>query len=164
MGLKGQEITGVDIKILLEMLNRAYADEWLAYYQYWIGAKIAQGMVRHSLVKELEEHAQDELKHASMLASRIITLGGTPLTHPKAWFENTKCGFHEPKDPNTRKLLEQNLTGERCAILFYQEILNFVKGKDSITFNMIRKILEDEVEHEEDLEAFQKDFAFYPSK
>ncbi|MCD6079878.1 MAG: ferritin, partial [Candidatus Omnitrophica bacterium] len=64
MGTKRREIVGVDVEKLIELLNKAYADEWLAYYQYWIGAKVAEGMMRGAVVQELEEHAQDELRHA----------------------------------------------------------------------------------------------------
>ena len=38
MGTKGRQIVGMDIDELLGMLNQAFADEWLAYYQYWLGA------------------------------------------------------------------------------------------------------------------------------
>ena len=37
MGTKGRQIVEVDIEKLIEVLNRAFADEWLAYYQYWLG-------------------------------------------------------------------------------------------------------------------------------
>ena len=40
MGSKGRAIVGLDVDELLVVLNKAYADEWLAYYQYWIGAKV----------------------------------------------------------------------------------------------------------------------------
>jgi len=41
MGTKGREIVGMDIDKLIELLNKALADEWLAYYQYWVGAKVS---------------------------------------------------------------------------------------------------------------------------
>ena len=37
MGTKGRQIVGMDVDELLDMLNKAFADEWLAYYQYWLG-------------------------------------------------------------------------------------------------------------------------------
>ena len=52
-GLKGRDIVGIDVGKLLELLNRALADEWLAYYQYWVGAKIAVGPMRSAVVSEL---------------------------------------------------------------------------------------------------------------
>ena len=43
MGTRGREIVGEHLDRVLELLNRAFADEWLAYYQYWIGAKVDEG-------------------------------------------------------------------------------------------------------------------------
>ncbi len=37
MGTRGREIIGMDVEKLLHLLNRAFASEWLAYYQYWLG-------------------------------------------------------------------------------------------------------------------------------
>jgi len=62
MGTKGREIVGLDVDKLIELLNKALADEWLAYYQYWIGAKVAKGPMRGQVVFELEEHAGDILQ------------------------------------------------------------------------------------------------------
>ena len=157
MGTKAREILGVESDKLVELLNRAYADEWLAYYQYWIGAKVAEGMMRGTVVQELEEHAQDELRHAGMLVGRIIQLGGIPLLTPEEWYKYTNCGYDAPQDPDVRKLLEQNIKGEQCAIEVYKNIAEFTKDKDPITYNLAIEILKDEIEHEEDLETIQKD-------
>jgi bacterioferritin len=43
MGTKGRAIVGRDADRLVELLNKAFADGWLAYYQYWLGAKIVAG-------------------------------------------------------------------------------------------------------------------------
>ncbi|MEA1995916.1 MAG: ferritin-like domain-containing protein, partial [Campylobacterota bacterium] len=64
MGTKGREIVGLDADKLIELLNKAFADEWLAHYQYWVGAKVARGNMRGQVVAELEEHSGDELRHA----------------------------------------------------------------------------------------------------
>lgn len=157
MGQTGTQVVKVDVKQLTKLLNKALADEWLAYYQYWIGARIAVGMMRPLVVAELTEHAVDELRHADMLVRRIMTLGAKPIIEPKDWYEQTNCGYETPSDPNTKKLVEQNIKGERCAIKVYQQILDFVQGKDSVTEEMVKEILADEIEHEEDLEAIQDD-------
>lgn len=157
MGTKGKEIVDLNIKELLVLMNKAYADEWLAYYQYWVGAKVASGRMRGIIAKELEEHAEEELKHADMLVERMIQLGGAPLLTPEAILQETNCGYDAPKDPDTKKLLAQNIKGEQCAIETYKKLLDFVKGKDDITQKIILEILEDEVEHEEDLQAMLED-------
>ncbi|MCW3975786.1 MAG: ferritin-like domain-containing protein [Candidatus Bathyarchaeota archaeon] len=157
MGTKGREIVDLDLNSLFESLNKAYADEWLAYYQYWVGAKIAKGPLRGPVASELEEHAEDELKHAGMLVERMIQLGGTPILKPEDWYKMTNCGYEAPEDPNVKTLLKQNIKGEQCAINVYKNLLDTVKDKDQITYNMVLEILEDEVEHEEDLQAILED-------
>ena len=141
-----------DCEQAVGMLNKALADEWFAYYQYWVGAKIVKGPMRPNVESELNEHAGEELKHANMLADRIVQLGGTPILNPGDWHKETNCGYEAPEDPDVVKILKQNIKGEQCAIDTYHKMLEKVKlGNDPITFNMVRKIMEDEVEHEEDL-------------
>ena len=159
MGTKGREIVGTDVDKLVEMLNKALADEWLAYYQYWVGAKVIQGPMRGAVAAELEEHAAEELGHADLLVERILQLGGTPLLKPADWYEVTNCGYEAPKDPHVEVLLEQNIKGEQCAIEVYQKLVEFTKDVDPITYNIVLEILTDEVEHEEDLQAFVEDMA-----
>jgi bacterioferritin len=157
MGTKGTSIVGLDVKELIQLLNRAYADEWLAYYQYWVGAQVAKGPMRGAVVAELMEHANDEFKHAEMLAKRILQLGGTPLLDPQDWFKNANCPYDAPKDPNVKTLIEQNIKGEQCAISVYKKIADLTIGKDLITHKMVLEILEDEVEHEDDLQNLLED-------
>lgn len=157
MGKRGREIVKLDVDELLEHLNKAFADEWLAYYQYWVGAKVAVGPMRGPVAGELMEHAKEELKHADMLTERIIQLGGQPLLKPDDWDKHTNCGYAVPSDPSVKALLQQNIEGERCAIDVYNKLLEMVKDKDPITYHIILEILEDEVEHEEDLQAIQED-------
>src|SRR3989338_6457388 len=158
MGTKAREIVGESAKGTVEMLNAALADEWLAYYQYWVGALVAEGPMRPNVQAELSEHAADEFKHAGMLAKRIIELGGTPILNPGEWVKKSTCGYDEPKDPNVLKLIEQNIKGEQWAIKVYNDMLKkIIVTNDPITFHLIRKILEDEIEHEQDLEDLQRD-------
>ena len=156
MGTKGREIVGMDVEKLIEELNKALADEWLAYYMYWIGAKVVEGPMRGAVAAELEEHANDELRHAGMLVDRIIQLGGTPILKPEDWYKMTNCGYEAPEDPYVRPVLEQNIKGEQCAIEVYKKILEMSHG-DPITHHIIVEILEDEVEHEEDLQTLLRD-------
>ncbi len=157
MGTKGREIVGTDVKALLTELNRAYADEWLAYYQYWLGAKLAKGPMKDAVMAELTQHAADELRHADMLALRIIQLGGTPVLSPADWLKESGCGYDVPADPNVATLLDQNIGGEQCAIVTYQKLIQKTQTTDPVTYNLAVQILSDEVEHEEDLQALKED-------
>ena len=69
-----------------------------------------------------------------------------------------------PKDPDVRALIDQNIKGEQCAIAVYYKLLEVVKEKDPITFNIIRKILKDELEHEQDLEDLKRDLEMCSKK
>ncbi len=158
MGTKAIEVAGPGAKETVELLNKALADEWLAYYQYWAGALIVKGPLRPDVQKELKEHAGEEFKHAGMLAERIIQLGGTPILDPSEHAKKTNCGYDAPKDPNVEIILAQNVKGEQCAIGAYFSILQKLKGSsDMITLNMVRKIMEDEEKHEQDLQDLQDD-------
>jgi len=45
--------------------------------------------MKEALITELTEHVADELRHADMLALRIIQLGGRPLLKPEDWYKMT---------------------------------------------------------------------------
>lgn len=157
MGTKGIAIVDMDVKKLIGVLNKAFSDEWLAYYQYWIGAKVVKGPMKEAVIAELIQHAADELRHADMLAMRIIQLGGTPVTEPKDWYKLANCGYAAPSDPYVKAILKQNIQGEQCAIMAYTKLLKLTEGKDPVTYNVALQILQDEVEHEEDLQAEMED-------
>jgi bacterioferritin len=157
VGTKGIEIVDLDVGELLGILNGALSDEWLAYYQYWVGAKVVKGPMKDAVVAELVQHSADELRHADMLAMRVIQLGGTPVTRPEEWYKHAGCGYSAPDDPFVKKVLEQNIKGEQCAIDAYRKLVDLTASKDPVTYNMALQILGDEVEHEEDLQALMED-------
>ena len=158
MGSKGREIIGMDVDELLQLLRKAFCDEWLAYHQYWLGAKLVKGPMKDAVGAELLQHATEELLHADMLAMRIIQLGGTPVTKPSEWSQYANCGYEAPDDPFVLTLLEQNIKGEQCAIGIYKQLLDLTREKDPVTYNVVLTILQQEVEHEEDLQALLEDY------
>ena len=114
--------------------------------------------MRENVVAELLEHAEDELRHAEMIADRMIQLGGTPPINPSEWFEKTNCGYSEPSDAFVKKIIDQNIAGEQCAIGAYKKLLEEAKEVDFITYSIVLQILKDEVEHEDDLQSLAEDF------
>lgn len=141
------------------MLNGALSEEWLAYYQYWVGARLMEGPMRSEIEPELLVHANEELNHAVLVVNRIIQLNGTPVINPNEWTKLARCKYEAPSDPYVEVILEQNLRGERCAIKRYEEIANYTVGKDHATYQMAVTILEDELEHEHDIEDWIRDLA-----
>ena len=157
MGKEAIKVASVDVKKLIGLLNAALSEEWLAYYQYWIGARLMEGPMRSEVEPELLVHADQELNHAVMVVNRIIQLGGTPVINPNQWTQLSRCQYDEPNDPYIEVILEQNLKGERCAIQRYQEIADFTAGKDHSTHQLAVQILNEELEHENDIEAWLAD-------
>jgi len=164
MGTRGREIVGMDVNELLGLLNGALASEWLAYYQYWLGAKVIKGPMKDAVASELNLHATEELSHANLLADRIIQLGGDPVLSPMQWFELSPCAYEAPEDPYVMVLLQQNIEGEQCAISAYKNLMDVTKDKDMVTYNLALTILEQEVEHEEDLQSLQEDLELMVSR
>ncbi len=158
MGKKGISIVkGIEVSEVIMLLNKAYADEWLAYYQYFIEAKVVSGVMKDAAIVELNQHAADELRHATMVADRIIQLGGSPILHPDQWVKQANCAYEAPENPNVMAILEQSIRGEQCAIAVYSRLVELTQGKDVVTYNIASQILGDEVEHEEDLQALYED-------
>jgi bacterioferritin len=157
MGQKGRSIVKMDVDKLINLLNKALSDEWLAYYQYWVGAKVVKGPMKDAVIAELTIHATEELAHAELLAARIIQLEGVPVLSPADWLKSSNCGFAKPEDPYVEEILKQNIKGEQCAIKIYSELLDITREADPVTYNMLLTILSQEVEHEEDLSALKED-------
>src|SRR4030043_1946086 len=157
MGQKGREIVKMNFDELINLLNKALSDEWLAYYQYWVGAKVVKGPMKDAVIAELTIHATEELSHAELIATRIIQLGGTPVLSPSEWLKITNCGYDAPADHYVEVVLDQNIKGEQCAIRVYNSLLDITRVADPVTYNIILTILSQEVEHEEDLSALKED-------
>lgn len=147
----------LDVDSLILQLNAALSEEWLAYYQYWVGALVVEGAMRANVQGEFEEHAEEERKHAQMIAKRIIELEGVPVLDPQKWFELARCKYDSPQSFDSVDLLKDNVASERCAILRYQEIADFTDGKDFTTCDIVKKILAEEEEHEQDLQDYLTD-------
>jgi bacterioferritin len=157
MGKQAVDILSLDVPRLIKMLNAALAEEWLAYYQYWIGARLMEGPMRSEIEPELLLHATQELNHAVLVVDRIIQLGRIPVIHPQDWFKLSRCKYDAPADPYVEVILQQNLQGERCAIQRYKEIADYTSGKDHTTHQMSTTILNEELEHENDIEDWLTD-------
>ena len=44
----------LDVESLISQLNAALAEEWLAYYQYWVGALVVEGAMRADVQSSLK--------------------------------------------------------------------------------------------------------------
>ena len=153
MGQKGREILEIDVKEVINDLNSAYADEWLAHFQYFLFAQVIEGINADTLKKELEQQSLDELGHAKKIGDRILQLGEIPTTQV---IETSTCGFSPPpKDrSDLKRIVELVIEGERCAIEKYNRLAKKYHMKDLVTHEIFEDLLTDEVSDEEDWENF----------
>ena len=63
-----------------------------------------------------------------------------------------------------RVFLSKTSTGSVSAIGFYKKLLEATQGKDPVTYNIVLQILQDEVQHEEDLQSLAEDLEFMLKK
>ena len=157
MGKKGREIVAVNIKELLEDLNSAYADEWIAFFYYSWAATFIEGPDYPPVAGELDKIAKEEFEHMSEIADRILELGGEPERDLEDLQKIATC--KKVVFPKNERDLEGVLNAvseaEGCAIDVYNKLLKKVSAcydKDVRTFHLIEHILSEEIQHEEAFE------------
>lgn len=153
----GKDIVDMDIDDLVESLNSVLADEMLAFNEYLICSKVIKGPMRVIVKPKLQEHSEEELSHAKKLMNRITQLGGTPILEPNDWYDVSNCGYEKPREKHVRPILEQSLEKEERLISQYEKLKEKVHGSDYVTHKLILEILEDELEHEEEINNFLED-------
>ena len=154
MGKKGREIVDLDIKKLIEDLNRAYADEWLAHFYFLHAAHVVSGINSEEIAEIFRKSAADELGHADKLAQRIIQLGGVPVAKIEDLANASSMKkINLPRDTSDLNgFIRAFLEAERSAIDSYSDLLKKTHQKDTVTHELIEHILEDEVGDEEEFE------------
>jgi len=157
MGEYARKYTKGNVDELINLLNKAYADEWIAYYYYEVGAELVKTLDGKITADQLKEMAEDEEEHRKELAERIVELGGEPIHD---WEEILKqANYPKITYPADRSdwqgFLKSVLEAERGAIEVYEKLIDFLHAGngDPVTFHVIRHILQEEMEHEEEIET-----------
>lgn len=154
MGTAGKAIVELNVEDLLQELRKAYLDELLAFYSYWVTARVAEGFHGEELAEHFEDEAKDELGHAGKLVDRIIQLGGEPVVHPKDWEAGAHAPWTAPREDRSDAdgMVRDQIKAERDAITAYNRLAKMTFGKDPVTYALATALLADEVRHEEFLE------------
>ena len=154
MGKKAREIVEIDLKDLIKDLNKAYCDEWLAYYAWWYMAQTVDGLGYEDMSEFLGKIAKDELEHATEVAERIIELGGLPTNSLSLIEKNANAPY-----PGVMKnlhdydqIIDIVTKAEAGAIDVYNKIANKTFGKDHDTYQLVTHIMGEEIGHEETFE------------
>jgi len=151
MGERFRKTSGVDLKEIIADLNKAYCDEWLAFYAYSYAAQAVSGSAYEDMQEFLEKIAKDELEHQSEVADMIIKLGGKPTVNFNDIEKNANAPFPMPpkKTDDYEGIIEFVLAAEGGAIEVYRKIAKKTLGKEDVVYQLAAHILGEEVQHEE---------------
>ena len=151
MGKQARAIVDLSLKELIKDLNKAYCDEWLAFYLYWYMAKTVSGRAYEDMQEMLEKLAKDELEHAGELADLITKLGDVPIANPSDLEKGANAAFLMPpkNTADLNRIIRIVAEAEAGAIEVYNKIAKKTFGKDNVTYQLVTHILSEEVSHEE---------------
>jgi len=136
--MKGDPIT-------IEFLNKALTNELTAINQYWLHYRV----LHHWGIRRLAEYERhesiDEMKHADILAERILFLDGLPNFQ----------ALHRLKVGETvEEILRADLALEEEAVPLLREAIAHCENvRDYVSRQVFERILENEEEHVDFLET-----------
>ena len=134
-----------DKRVVIKLLNDALATEWVCVLRYYRHYFTASGMLADAVKAEFLEHAQQEQAHATLLAERIVQLGGEPDLDPDTLSKRSHAEYKEGQD--LRDMVKEDLIAERIAIDSYREMINYIGDHDTTTKRILESILAQEEEH-----------------
>ena len=156
MGRVGNSlIKGIEVQEIIDALDSFHALSWVVTL-FSIGLRNRlEGEAVFLLSKELEDKAQESMKHAKKLAERIAELGGTETADPTEFVMLSPLKrFSMPSsNSNVKVILSYILELEQFIIRTYGDFLHGIKDKDDITYHVLREILEDEIRLESEIES-----------
>lgn len=136
---------------LIDGLNQDLSREYQAIIAYVIYSQVLKGPEYMNIAAELEQHANQELQHALIIAKNIDYLGGMPNATPKP----------VKLTSDAKEMLYADLQNENETVRNYRERVRQCEslGEYAIA-EQIRDILVNEQEHQIDLaNALGKDVA-----
>jgi bacterioferritin len=131
---------------VLKELNSALQEELTAINQYFLHAEMCENWGYAKLAAYIKKQSIDEMKHAEVLIERILFLDGTPSMQPL----ELKVGG------NVQQMLQSDLNLEVSAVKQYNAAVQIAtEEKDNGSRDLLVKLLKDEEEHVDWLEAQQ---------
>jgi len=129
---------------VIDHLNEALREELTAINQYFLHAEMCHNWGYHGLGDYIKKQSIDEMKHAEELIERILFLDATP----KMEYLDLNIGN------NVREQLEADLALEINAVKMYNQAIAASRdANDDASRNLFTKLLADEEEHVDWLEA-----------
>ncbi len=127
---------------LIDNLNQDLSREYQAIISYVIYSQTLKGAAFMNIADQLEQHAEEELHHAMIIAKQIDYLGGTPINTPKPVKMSDKA----------EDMLHFDLDNENITVKNYRERVRQCESLGEFAMaEQIRDILVDEQDHQIDL-------------
>lgn len=157
MGSAGNSlIKGIDIQEIIDALDSFHAQSWVVvHFSLGLKNRLEGQAAAFLLSKELEDKAQESMKHAKKLAERVAELGGTETADPKEFVMLSPLKrFSMPSSTSDVKvILSYILEQEQTIIRKYGDFMIKIRDKDDLTYHLLREILEDEIRRESEIES-----------
>jgi bacterioferritin len=135
-----------DAKVI-EYLNKALLNELTAINQYWLHYRLLANWGVKKLAEYERHESIDEMKHADMLADRILFLDGLP---------NFQALGRLRVGENVEEILKADLALEMEALpLLRDAIAHCENVRDYVSRDLFATILESEEEH---VDVIEKQF------
>ncbi|MEL1249399.1 bacterioferritin [Aurantiacibacter gilvus] len=133
-----------DAKVI-EFLNKALTNELTAINQYWLHYRVLDDWGVHKLAEYERHESIDEMKHADLLAERVLFLGGLPNFQ----------AIHKLKVGETvEEILKADLAMEEEAIPLLRDAIEHCENaRDYVSRDLFASILSSEEEHVDFLET-----------
>ena len=129
----------------IEYLNKALTNELTAINQYWLHYRVLADWGVSKLAEYERHESIDEMKHADILAERILFLNGLPNFQ----------AIHKLKVGETvEEILRADLAMENEAIPLLRDAIEHCESvRDYVSREIFERILECEEEHVDFLET-----------
>ena len=138
-----------DREQVIAVLNEVLATEIVCTLRYRSHYFMAKGVHAPGVEDEFLEHANEEQKHADMVAKRITELNGTPDLNPAHLVQRSHAEYGTAE--TLQEMIREDLIAERIAVATYGEIIRWIGNDDPTTRRMMESLLATEEEHADDM-------------
>ena len=129
---------------VIEFLNKALTNELTAINQYWLHYRMLANWGVHRLAEYERHESIDEMKHADLLADRILFLNGLPNFQA---IDRLKIG------ENVEEILKSDLALEMEAVPVLKDAIQYAESvRDYGSRDVFDQILRNEEQHVDFLE------------
>ena len=153
---ENSQLREIEIQEIIDALDSFHTQSWIVVHlSLALKDRLERQAASFLLSEELEEKAQESMKHAKKLAERIAELGETDTGNPTEFLMLSPLNrFYMPSsNSNVNVILSYILELEQSSIRAYDDFLYRIKDNDYITYHVLREILEDKVRRESEMKS-----------